>query len=212
MDEVRRAVPDSEKDVRELDDVADLQELRQRFAMLLQELRVALPGVQILAAFLLTAPFSPRFGQLDRWGRRAFALALTSSMLSVIFLQTPTILHRFGQRTARTARLWWSMRLIAVGLVLLGVALMTAMWGIARFVFGTSTAWWLVTPVLLAFGALWLVLPLTLRRHRTPAGPTAEARAGEGQSPAGAPANGTGGPREEACTQPTTRMPGPPAE
>ena len=56
---------DSEKRSRELDDVRDREELRRRFDMLLQEVRVGLPGVQVLAAFLLTAPFSQRFGELD---------------------------------------------------------------------------------------------------------------------------------------------------
>ena len=51
------------------------------------------------------------------------------------------------------------------GLVLLGVALMSAMWVTARFVFGTETAWWLTGPAVVLVVAVWLVLPLTLRRH-----------------------------------------------
>src|SRR3954454_2965978 len=57
--------PDSEKSTEELDDVADRHELRDRYSMLLGEVRVSLPGVQLLSAFLLTAPFSNRFGDLD---------------------------------------------------------------------------------------------------------------------------------------------------
>jgi MFS family permease len=157
--------PDSERDTRDLDDVADRKELRDRFDMLLQELRVSLPGVQVLTAFLLTAPFSQRFGELDLWGRRAYGVALTSSMLSVVCLIAPTLLHRLGERRARSRRLLWSVRLMIIGLVLLGVALMSAMWGIARFVFGTETAWWLTAPAVVLLVTVWLVLPLTLRRH-----------------------------------------------
>jgi MFS family permease len=124
-----------------------------------------LPGVQVLLAFLLTAPFAARFDRLDPWGRRAFEAALTSSMLSVAFLLAPTFLHRFGERTARRDRLAWSIRLMVVGLVLLGVSLITAMWGVARFVFGTSAAWALVVPVGLVMVLLWIALPLTLRRR-----------------------------------------------
>ena len=159
------AAPESERPTRELDDVADRDELRNRFDMLLQELRVSLPGVQVLTAFLLTAPFSQRFGDLDLWGRRAYGVALTSSMLSVICLIAPTLLHRLGERRARSHRLQWSVRLMLTGLGLLGVALLSAMWGIARFVFGTETAWWLTGPAFVLIVSVWLVLPLTLRQH-----------------------------------------------
>ena len=137
----------SDEDTRYLDDDEDREELRQRYYGLLQELRVVLPGVQVLLAFLLTVPFAPRFTDLDGAGRRAFELALTSSMLSVVFLLGPTFLHRFGERTARRDRLLWSIRLMVVGLGLLGIALLTALWGVARFVFGDGTALQLVVPV-----------------------------------------------------------------
>ena len=134
----------SDKDTSELDDVADRDELRRRYYGLLQELRVILPGVQVLLAFLLTAPFAQRFVELDTAGKWAFGIALTCAMFSVLCLIGPVILHRLGERTARSARLWWSIRLTVVGLLLLGVALVSAMWGIARFVYGDGTAWWLV--------------------------------------------------------------------
>jgi hypothetical protein len=157
--------PPSDEDTRDLDDVADREELRARYYGLLQELRVVLPGVQVLLAFLLTAPFAAKFDQLDRWGRGAYEAALTSSMLSVAFLLSPTFLHRFGERTARRDRLLWSIRLMVVGLVLLAMALLTAMWGVARLVFDTARAWELVVPVGITMVVLWLVLPLRLRRR-----------------------------------------------
>jgi MFS family permease len=155
----------SDEDTRALDDNRDRNELRARYYALLQELRVVLPGVQVLLAFLLTVPFASKFDQLDRWGRRGYETALTSSMLSVAFLLSPTFLHRFGERTARRDRLLWSIRLMVVGLVLLGVSLLAAMWSVARFVFGTATAWELVVPVGLTMLVLWVYLPLTLRRR-----------------------------------------------
>jgi hypothetical protein len=155
----------SDADTRELDDVADRGELRDRYYGLLQELRVVLPGVQVLLAFLLTVPFAARFEELDRWSRRAFEVALTSSFLSVTFLLAPTFLHRFGERTARRDRLLWSIRLMVVGLVLLGLSLLTALWGVVRFVFGDDAAWELVVPIAAVMVTLWIVLPLTLRRR-----------------------------------------------
>jgi len=47
----------------------------------------------------------------------------------------------------------------------LAVALVTAVWGVARFVFDTSTAWWLVTPVFTLVLLVWVALPLSLRRR-----------------------------------------------
>src|SRR3954454_21508202 len=101
-----------DEDTKYLDDVADRPELRDRYYGLLQELRVVLPGVQVLLAFLLTAPFAAKFDDLDAWGRRAYQVALTSSMLSVAFLLSPTFLHRLGDRRARRDRLMWSIRLM----------------------------------------------------------------------------------------------------
>ena len=160
----------SDEDTKYLDDVADRAELRDRYYGLLQELRVVLPGVQVLLAFLLTVPFAAKFDELDVWGRRAYQVALTSSMLSVTFLLSPTFLHRFGERTARRDRLLWSIRLMVVGLILLGISLVTALWGVARFVFGDATAWELVVPVAATMIVLWTLLPFTLRRRgSTPA-------------------------------------------
>ncbi len=160
---------DSEKESRELDDVEDRPELRDRFGMVLQEIRIALPGVQVLTAFLLTAPFSQRFSELDDWGRGAYGVALTASMLSVILLLGPTLLHHLGERTARSRRLTWSIVLLLAGLACLAVALLSALWGVSRFVFGTATAWAVTIPVALLVVAVWLVLPRTLRRHTTTA-------------------------------------------
>jgi MFS family permease len=165
MSERAEPEPESEKRSSELDDVADREELRSRFDMLLQELRVSLPGVQVLSAFLLTAPFSQRFSELDTWGRRAFGLALTSSMLSVICLVAPTMMHRLGERTARSRRLTASIAAMVIGLICLAVALVSALWGVARFVFGTAAAWGLTIPVVVVIVVLWIVVPRTLRRH-----------------------------------------------
>jgi hypothetical protein len=153
---------DSEKEPDELHDVEDRPELRNRYDLLLQEVRVSLPGVQILLAFLLTVPFSQRFGDLDGWGRGAFAVALAASMVSVVSLLTPTLLHRLGMRTARADRLRWSIRFQIIGLLSLAVALVAAMWGVARFVFSDAMAWALTVPTVVLIVLCWGVLPRRL--------------------------------------------------
>lgn len=156
---------DFEKDAGELDDIADREELRSRYELLLQEIRVSLPGVQILLAFLLTAPFSQRFGDVDSWGRAAYGVALASSLVSVVCLLTPTVLHRFGERTARAQRLVWSIRLEVAGLVALAFALVAATWGVSRYVFNSAVGWTVTGGAVALFLVCWVVLPRRLRRR-----------------------------------------------
>lgn len=158
--------PDSERDPNDLDDVADREELRQRYYGLLQELRVVLPGVQVLMAFLLTVPFAQRFDELDDLGRTAYLVALSTSLGSIILLLAPTVFHRVADRTARAARLAWGIRLTVAGILLLAVSLISAMWCIVRFVFGTPEATAVAGAGLLAFAAVWIALPLTAGRPR----------------------------------------------
>ena len=103
-----------------LDDERDRAELRDRYYGLLQELRVVLPGVQVLVAFLLTVPFAQRFGELDDLDRGLYGAALLFTILSAIAFISPTALHRFGNRTARGQRLRVSIVMSRVGLLCLG--------------------------------------------------------------------------------------------
>jgi hypothetical protein len=143
----------------DLDDQADRDELRNRYYGLLQELRVILPGVQVLVAFLLTVPFASRFDQLDDVGRVLFGTAITSGTLAIIAFLVPTAYHRLGDRTARGQRLAWSIVATQVGLGLLALALVASLTVVSRFVFGSATAFALATIVTLAIVASWLLLP-----------------------------------------------------
>ena len=89
----------------------------------MQELRIVLPGVQVLVAFLLTVPFAQGFAEVDDVGRALFGAALVAAILSVVAFMTPTAMHRFGDRTARGERLQISIVMTRVGLLLLAVAL-----------------------------------------------------------------------------------------
>ena len=128
----------ADADAADLDDELDRVELRQRYYGLLQELRVVLPGVQVLMAFLLTAPFASRFAELDARGRDAYLVALVSSLGSIVCLLAPTVFHRVGERRARAARLVWAIRLQVLGIVLLATALLSASWCVVRLVFGVG--------------------------------------------------------------------------
>jgi MFS family permease len=157
---------DSERDAKQLDDVADRDELRQRYYGLLQELRVVVPGVQVLMAFLLTAPFAQRFDDLDDIGRQAYLIGLVSALGSIICLLAPTVFHRVADRRARAARLVWGVRLTVAGVVLLAVSLTFASWTITRLVFGTFEATIVAIAALGAFVALWVILPVAVGRPK----------------------------------------------
>jgi len=152
----------AERDASDLDDAADRDELRSRYEMLLQELRVVLPGVQVLMAFLLTTPFAQRFGDLDDVGRQAYLVSLIAALGSTICLMAPTVFHRVADRTARRARLVWGVRLAMVGMVLLALALVVATWGIVRLVFGTPEATIVAASAVGAFVLVWVLLPVTV--------------------------------------------------
>ncbi len=131
----------------QLDDDADREELRQRYYGLLQELRVLLPGVQVLAAFLLTAPFAQRFGDLDRTSEIVYGVSLVSAVASVIAFVTPTTLHRMGLRTSRVERLRYGIKATRVGIACMAVALECALFVVCRLIFSTAMAVVTVTAV-----------------------------------------------------------------
>ena len=146
-----------------LDDERDREELRNRYYGLLQELRVVLPGVQVLVAFLLTVPFAQRFGELDDLDRGLYGAALLFTILSAIAFISPTALHRFGSRTARGQRLRVSIVMSRVGLLCLGVGLALALLVVSRFLFATAVTALLVGITVVAMATFWIIVPSLLR-------------------------------------------------
>jgi hypothetical protein len=152
-------------EAQQLDDGSDRDELRQRYGMLLQELRVLLPGVQLLVAFLLTAPFASGFGAVDEAGRVLYGIALTAGLLSVLAFTAPIAMHRFGERSARSERLVLSVRAMKVGIGLLGVSLMTSFAVIVRLLYLPLVATLLIALVAVVMLATWLALPQLAHRN-----------------------------------------------
>jgi hypothetical protein len=147
----------------ELDDERDRDELRSRYGMLLQELRVLLPGVQLLVAFLLTAPFATRFDQVDDAGRVLYGVALTSGLMAVLAFTAPIALHRFGVRSARALRLHLAIESIRAGIVLVGVSLLSAFSVIVRMIYSGTVAGLLIVAVAVAMLLSWIALPQLTR-------------------------------------------------
>ena len=143
----------------ELDDQRDRQELRRRYYGLLQELRVLLPGVQVLVAFLLTAPFAQRFSELDSVETKVYAVALMSGVLAVVAFVAPTAFHRVGWRRSRSKRLQWSIRMLRVGLVFMALAFEAALFVVLGLLFSRTAALIGVGVIGVLGFVAWVVLP-----------------------------------------------------
>jgi hypothetical protein len=156
----------TDRSASELDDELDRDEIRLRYYNLMQELRVLLPGVQILVAFLLTAPFAARFAELDRTGRALYGVAMGAGTVSIISFATPTAIHRVGRRRSRSSRLVWSIRLLRIGLTFFGVSLTSALTVVTRLVSGDAASWLVGGACLALVVIAWIVLPYVAGRDR----------------------------------------------
>ena len=138
-------------------------EARQRYRELLEELRTILPGVQMLFAFLLTAPFSPRFSDLDPFGRRLYGIALVGTAVAAVIFLAPASYHRVAPRQARHGRLRTGIRLMVAGMLVLGGSIVIAVFTVMRFIYGASLATLVAASLVGLMVVLWYVVPL-LRR------------------------------------------------
>jgi Kef-type K+ transport system membrane component KefB len=134
---------------------------------LLQELRVVLPGVQVLLAFLLTAPFQQRFAQLPGTLRNAFFASIVCATVATALLIAPSAHHRLRWREGEKERLLQMANRLAIwGTLFLAAAIVLALYVITNVLFATWLA--LVTAALAAalFAWLWYALPLFGRSSR----------------------------------------------
>jgi hypothetical protein len=145
----------------------ELQATDRQFNELLQELRVAQTGVQILFAFLLGLAFTPRFPDLTRAQEGVYLVTLVLSATSAALLIGPVGYHRtvFRQRL-KSQLVETGHRYAVAGLVLLLLALVGSVHLAASFVLG-SWATLLAAGLAGLFATLWFVVPLVHRlRHR----------------------------------------------
>jgi hypothetical protein len=137
----------------------------RNLAELLQELRVAGLGVQVLFGFLLSLPFTSRFAKLSHGQRDLYLLTLVLATASTALLLGPVAYHRLVFRRRQKEGLGRAANLMAIlGLVCVGLAVSAAVLLVSSFV-ATGLAAWLITAfVLVMFGGLWFAFPLTRRR------------------------------------------------
>jgi amino acid transporter len=131
---------------------------------LLNELRVALPGVQVLFAFLLTVPFAQRFSQVTELQRAVYFVALLATAVASVLFITPTAYHRLRWRDPDKERmLFTANRLTIAGTIFLAVAVAAAVFVIADLLYGL----WQATLISGAVAGLliwfWYGLPISRR-------------------------------------------------
>jgi hypothetical protein len=142
------------------------ERINRELIELLNELRVALPGVQIMFAFLLAVPFTQRFATVTELQKDAFMAALLCSLAGTAFLIAPSAFHRIRFRDRDKEALIKTANVFAIaGLVFLALGMTAVVFLVTDMLFrGVFTA--IVTAVTAAlFAVVWFVLPL-LRKAR----------------------------------------------
>jgi len=133
----------------------------RQMAELLQELRVALPGVQILFAFLLTVPFAQGFADVTAFQKNLFFATLMCTAISTACLIAPTATHRLRfHKRDREFIIETANNLLIAGLVFLALAIVGAVALITDFLFDGTARWIWPAIVALVIAGLWFVRPL----------------------------------------------------
>jgi hypothetical protein len=148
------------------DDKTDEERRDRQMIEVLNELRVAMPGVQILFGFLLTVPFSKGFvEQATSFQRNVYFVTLLLVALSTACLIAPSAAHRvlFHQRQ-RPWLVEHANRMLIAGLIFLAAGLTGAILLVADYLFGTPSAYVFPPLVVIVLLVLWFVFPARRRR------------------------------------------------
>ncbi|HVO52847.1 MAG TPA: DUF6328 family protein [Solirubrobacterales bacterium] len=155
------------------------ERLDRNLGELLQELRVALPGVQVLFAFLLAVPFSSRFEKITQFEKNVYFGTLLCTAVSAALLISPSAYHRLTfhfQQKRELIKI--GNRATIVGLGFLALSMVGAVVMITDVLFGGATTYLVGAAVFAMFAVLWYALPLwrrikLIQRHGWPPDPPA---------------------------------------
>ena len=137
---------------------------------LLNEIRVALPGVQVLFAFLLVLPFQQAFGNISALARNVYFCGLVASAIATVLLIAPATYHRLNFRRAVTEKeemLFTSSSLALIGTAFLGIGVGCSLFVVTDVMFGSVAAVAAAVATGVLIGGLWYALPLWRRRPGT---------------------------------------------
>ncbi len=140
------------------------EQLDRNWQDLLQELRVAQTGVQLLTGLLLTVPFQARFLELAAHHRVIYLVTVALSMIATGLLISPVVLHRVLFRLhARDELVATAQQLALAGFAALGLAVVGVCMLIFDVVLGLTAGIIAAVAVLILLGALWGVGPMMMR-------------------------------------------------
>jgi hypothetical protein len=132
------------------------ERLNRQMVELLNELRVAMPGVQVLFGFLLAVPFQQRFGQVTAFQRDVYFVTLLAAACATAFLIAPSAYHRIAfQRHDKPEIITRGTQWLIFGLVALAVAMLGAVLLVTDVLFSAPTVIITVCVVGALFGWLW---------------------------------------------------------
>jgi hypothetical protein len=131
---------------------------------LLQQLRITLPGVQVLFAFLLTVPFTQRFHLVDGIARDMFFVAFLTTTAAAALLLAPVAYARIQFRQYDKERLIRLGTFAAIlGLALLAISLSASTFVVTQVLFSNRVAGLVAALALLLFAIAWFVVPVAAR-------------------------------------------------
>jgi hypothetical protein len=136
----------------------------RRLLELMQEIRVATAGVQILFGFLLAVPFAQRFATISSFQRNVFLIVLICTALSSALLIAPTALHRLQFRRGHKPEIIeYANRMVIYGLIMLAMAITGVVLLLTHLIFGPRAAIAITVPIGAVILITWFVIPLARR-------------------------------------------------
>jgi hypothetical protein len=145
----------------------DKKDLDRELIELLNELRVALPGVQVLFAFLLAVPFQQGWQEVSDTQKYAFFVALLCTAMGTILLIAPTTYHRIRWRAHDKEQLLETGNRLALGgTAFLALGMTAAIFLVTDIVFHYAVTLAVTAATALAFAWFWYALPIWRRVER----------------------------------------------
>ncbi len=142
-------------------DEDEAERLDRELIELLNEVRVAMPGVQVLFGFLLTVPFQQGFQRITETQRYVYFVTLLLAAAATAMLIAPSAFHRILFREHQKPRIVkQGSRQLVTGLGLLALAMTGAVFLITDILFGTTTVVAVVAGVAVLYAWMWFGIGL----------------------------------------------------
>ena len=146
------------------DDESRRERVNRELIELLNELRVALPGVQVLFAFLLAVPFSNGYSRITEFQKHVFFATLLLTAISTGCFIVPTAYHRLNFRQREKEQILLRSNKFAIaGIMLLALSMIGVIVLVTDVLYSETAAAVTGLLALAVFGGLWLALPLLWR-------------------------------------------------